>query len=65
MYDPILARRVLNKANKELVAGMSNCTDAFVRECIQKAFNDLTFMYDVLHLDEELKMIDISNNNNV
>lgn len=61
MYDRILARRILNKANKELVAGMSQCTDTFVRECIQKAFNDLTFMYDILHLDEELKMIDINN----
>ena len=61
MYDPILATRILNKANKELVAGMSSCTDTFVRECLQRAFNDLTFMYDILHLDEELKMIDINN----
>lgn len=61
MYDPVLARRILNKANKELVSAMTNCTDNFVRECLQKAFNDLTFMYDILHLDEELKMIDINN----
>lgn len=61
MYDPVLARRVLNRANKELVDGMSHCTDTFVRECLQRAFNDLTFMYDILHLDEELKMIDINN----
>lgn len=61
MYDPILARRILNKANKELVAGMSHCTDTFVRECLQRAFNDLTFMYDILHLEEELKVIYINN----
>ena len=62
MYDPILARRILNKANKEMVNAMSNCQDTYVRGCLQRAFNDLTFMYDILHLDEELKMIDISNN---
>ena len=61
-YDPFLARRVLNKANKELVAAMSSCDDSFVREQIQKAFNDLTFMYDILHLEEEIRMIDINNN---
>lgn len=61
MYDPILARRILNKANKELVDGMSHCTDPFVRDCLQKAFNDLTFMYDILHLEEELNVIDINN----
>lgn len=61
MYDAELARRILNKANKELVTAMTQATQPVVRDAVQKAFNDLTFMYDVLHLDEELKMIDISN----
>lgn len=57
--DADLARRILNKANKALVAGMVSCTDQETREHIQRAMNDLTFMYDVLHLDE-IQMIDIN-----
>lgn len=60
MYDPVLARRILNKANKELVTAMTNCRDDIARIAIQVAFNDLTFMYDILHLEEEIQMIDIN-----
>lgn len=61
MYDSALALRILNKANKELVTAMSNTTQPVVRDSVQKAFNDLTFMYDVLHLDDDIKVIDINN----
>ena len=57
--DADLARRILNKANKALVAAMVSCTEQETREHIQRAMNDLTFMYDVLHLDE-VQMIDIN-----
>ena len=61
MYDSALALRILNKANKELVTAMTNATQPVVRDAVQKAFNDLTFMYDVLHLDDDIKVIDINN----
>lgn len=57
--DADLARRILNKANKEMVSAMVSCRDQETRGYLQKAMNDLTFMYDVLHLDE-VRMIDIN-----
>ena len=57
--DGNLAMRVLNKANKSLVAAMCSCRDDETRGHIQMAINTLTFMYDVLHLDE-IELIDIN-----
>lgn len=53
MIDLSLARRVLNKAGKELTKALSETVlsdDAAV--LVQKALDDVTFMYDILHLDE-------------
>ena len=58
--DAELARRILNKTSKELVAAMVSCKDQETRAHIQNALNDMTFMYDVLHLDE-IEVIDINN----
>ena len=59
MIDLSLARRVLNKAGKELSKTLADTVispDAAV--LIQKALDDVTFMYDILHLDE-IDAIDI------
>lgn len=62
MIDLSLARRVLNKAGKELSKALADTVlspDAAV--LVQKALDDVTFMYDILHLDE-LEAIDIRRN---
>ena len=59
MIDLTLARRVLNKAGKELSKALADTVlsdDAAV--LVQKALDDVTFMYDILHLDE-IDAIDI------
>ena len=59
MIDLSLARRVLVKAGRELTQVLSDeqlSTDAHV--LIKKALNDVTFMFDILHLDE-IDAIDI------
>lgn len=59
MIDLSLARRVLNKAGKELSKTLADTVispDAAV--LIQKALDDVTFMFDILHLDE-IDAIDI------
>ena len=59
MIDLTLARRVLNKAGKELSKALADTVlspDAAV--LVQKALDDVTFMYDILHLDE-IDVIDI------
>ena len=59
MIDLSLARRVLNKAGKELSKTLADTVispDAAV--LIQKALDDITFMFDILHLDE-IDAIDI------
>lgn len=58
MFDKVLARRVLNKIGKELVNAMQTA-EGETRNEIQRAFNDVTFMYDILHLDD-IEVIDIS-----
>ena len=58
MIDLSLARRILNKIGKELVNAMQ-MAEGETRNEIQRAFNDVTFMYDVLHLDE-IEVVDIS-----
>lgn len=62
MFDQTLARRFLNKIGKEIVKGMSSSNQDEVREQLQKALNDITFMYDILHLDE-IECIDIGSSN--
>lgn len=57
--DADLARRILNKTNKELVAAMCSGKETEMRSHLQNALNTLTFMYDILHLDE-LELIDIN-----
>lgn len=57
-FDASLARRMLNKIGKELVNAMSTA-EGETRNEIQRALNDVTFMYDVLHLDE-IEVVDIS-----
>ena len=61
MYDQDLARRFLNKIGKEVVAAMSSLNQDEIRNNLQKALNDVTFMYDILHLNE-IECIDISSN---
>lgn len=59
MIDLSLARRVLNKAGKELTKALADTVlspDATV--LVQKALDDVNFMYDILHLDE-IDVIDI------
>lgn len=59
MIDLSLARRVLNKAGKELSKTLADTVispDAAV--LIQKALDDVTFLFDILHLDE-IDAIDI------
>lgn len=59
MIDLSLARRVLNKAGKELSKALADTVisqDGAV--LVQKALDDITFMYDILHLDE-IDVIDI------
>ena len=59
MIDLTLARRVLNKAGKELSKALSDTVlsdDAAA--LVQKALDDVTFMFDILHLDE-IDAIDI------
>lgn len=57
-FDAALARKILNKIGKELVSAMSTA-EGDTRNEIQRALNDVTFMYDILHLDE-IEVVDIS-----
>lgn len=63
MYDKDLARRFLVKINKEVVNAFVLAEEPGQRSELQKAINDITFMYDILHLNDNIKMIDISNPN--
>lgn len=63
MYDPTLARRFINKMGKEIVTAFSKSEQQEVRDELQRALNDLTFFVDILHLDEEIQMIDIKQPN--
>lgn len=60
MFDATLARKILNKIGKELVNAMQTA-EGETRNEIQRALNDITFMYDILHLDE-IEVMDISKN---
>lgn len=59
MIDLSLARRMLNKIGKELVNAMNATSGETQNNEIQRALNDITFMYDILHLDE-IEVMDIS-----
>lgn len=58
MFDKFLARKILNKMGKEIASAASTMDLSEVRTELQRALNDLTFMYDILHLDD-IQMIDI------
>lgn len=59
MIDLSLARRMLNKIGKELVNAMNATSGETQNNEIQRALNDIAFMYDILHLDE-IEVMDIS-----
>lgn len=60
MIDLSLARRVLNKAGKELSKALADTViSPDAADLIQKALNDVTLMFDILHLDE-IEVMDIS-----
>ena len=63
MFDKDLARRFLVKINKEVVNAFVLADDPRQRADLQKAINDITFMYDILHLNDDIQVIDISNPN--
>lgn len=63
MYDKDLARRFLMKINKEVVNAFVLAEEPGQRSELQKAINDITFMYDILHLNDDIQVIDISNPN--
>lgn len=63
MFDKDLARRFLIKINKEVVEAFVSTDNPGVRQELQRAINDITFMYDILHLNDDIRVIDISNSN--
>ena len=63
MFDKDLARRFMIKINKEVVNAFILSDDDRQRNELQRAINDLTFMYDILHLNDDIQVIDISNPN--
>lgn len=58
MIDTGLAIRYLNRTGRDLVDGMSKTNDPEVRKYFQEALNNLSFTYDILHLNE-VEVIDI------
>lgn len=58
MIDHGLAIRYLNRIGRNLVDGMSKTDDPEVRKYFQEALNNLSFTYDILHLNE-VELIDI------
>lgn len=63
MFDKDLARRFMIKINKEVVEAFAATDNPDVRSQLQRAINDITFMYDILHLNDNIQVIDISNSN--
>ena len=64
MFDKDLARRFMVKINKEVVNAFILAEDDRQRNELQRAINDLTFMYDILHLNDDIQVIDICSNSN-
>lgn len=58
MIDTGLAIRYLNRTGRDLVDGMSKTNDPEVRKYFQEALNNISFIYDILHLNE-VEVIDI------
>lgn len=63
MFDKDLAKRFLVKINKEVVNAFVMAEDEAQRKELQRAINDITFFYDILHLNDAIQVIDISNSN--
>lgn len=51
-FDDLLAYRMLNKINKQLVEAQTKSTEPEVSALINRTFQDVTFLYDVLHIRE-------------
>ena len=64
MFDKDLARRFMIRINKEVVEAFAATDNPGVRQELQRAINDLTFMYDILHLNDDIQVIDIGSNSN-
>lgn len=60
MFDKELAKRFMIKINKEVVNAFVASNDNDVRQELQRAINDITFMYDILHLNDDLQVIDVN-----
>lgn len=58
MIDHGLAVRYLNRVGSNLVDGMSKTDDTEARRYFQEALNNVSFLYDILHLNE-VEVIDI------
>lgn len=58
MIDLTLARRILNKVQKELLELNELSDDLELASRIQSISSKIDLMYDILHLDE-IEMIDI------
>lgn len=58
MIDLTLARRILNKVQKELLELNERSDDLELAARIQSVSSKIDLMYDILHLDE-IEMIDI------
>lgn len=63
MFDKDLAKRFLVKINKEVVNAFVMAENQDQRSELQRAINDITFFYDILHLNDDIQVIDISNPN--
>lgn len=57
MFDKDLARRFMIKINKEVVKAFVATDNPGVRAELQRAINDLTLMYDILHLNDDIRVI--------
>lgn len=57
-FDKDLAKRIINKAGKEITAAMVE-DGPKQHDYLVRALNDILFMHDVLHLDEPEKELDV------
>lgn len=58
-FDDQLAVKILNRMGKGLVQAQIENNNSQVSDILEKVFNDLVLMYDVLHVNE----IDVININ--
>lgn len=59
MFDKDLARRFLNKIGKEIVTAQSNSDPKVVDDALNKALSEIIFMYDILHINDDIEVINI------